>query len=330
MNPVIEITRLARGNPGDVNETWFNTSVLTVTVTAPKPWITWYDFQNSTADSKLNAQVDVNEQYQFVVNITQNSSWVDIDYINITAWYDDGDDGSTYNSTAGGNLNMYLQYENTTGTAVFSMLWPDDEVTFNAGSCIEIVHNDSCHNLTFVFTPLYQVRHAQGDGSWSTATNTTDDIYSWNFIIDVDTSSDQSSYITDEYGIYRYSEISSAGNPSMSGAPGSTATAPAISVVTRANENFSLSVDLNATLDGPGAYTMANTTVGLAGGDLAETNFDGSNPLYVYGGAGSYRVHDVNTYERSTSLTYHCDIPMGQFPGQYTSLVYYHLKLDTS
>jgi hypothetical protein len=329
MTSIIEITQIASADPGDVNETWHNTSTITVTVTAPSAWITWYDFQNSTSVSKLNSQVDVNNQYKFCVNITQNSSWADIDYVNITAWYDNVDDaGSYYNETVGGNRNMFLQYVNTTGTGSFSMIWPDDEVTWGSGT--EVFHNDSCHNLTFNFTPLYQVRHAPGDGSWSMLSNTTDDSYSWNFKIEVNTSSAQSSNVKDEYGIYRYTDISSAGNPSMSGPPASKATASAITVVTRANENYSLSVEINSTLDGPGAYTMPNTTVGVAGGDLAETNFGGAGPLYIYGGAATYRAHDVDTYERSTSTTFHCDIPFGQFPGQYTSLVYYHLKVDTS
>ena len=329
LTSIIEITQIASANPGDVNETWHNASLLTVTVTAPKPWITWYDFQDSGSTSKLNSQVDVNNQYKFCVNITQNSSWEDIDYVNITAWYDDNDDaGSSYNGTSGGNLNMFLQYVNTSGTGSFSMKWPDDEVTWGSGT--ETIHNSSCYNLTFTFTPLKQVRHAPGDGSWSSSSNTTDDAKSWNFKIEVTTSSGQSTYVNDEYGIYSYSEISSAANPSMSGAPASKATASAVTVTTMANANYSLSVDLNSTLDGPGSNTMANTTVGAAGGDLGETNFGGSAPLYIFGGASSYKAHDVNTYERDTSVTYHCDIPYGQFPGQYTSLVYYHLRLETT
>jgi hypothetical protein len=326
---IVKFTNTVSANPGDINETWHNTSLLTVEVLAPAPWIMWYDFQNITNVSKLNEQIDVNNQHKFCINISQNSSWEDVDYINITAWYDNGSDaGSYYNQTSGGNINMFLQYVNTTGTGTFSMRWPDDEVTWISGS--EYVHNDSVHNLTFNFTPLYQVRHAPGDGSWSTAYNTTDDAYSWNFKIEVNTSNQKSAYKEDEYGIYRYAEINSAGNPTMSGYPATTATAAAITVVSRANANFSLSVELNSTLDGPGSHTLANTTVGVLGGDLAETNFDGTGPLYIYGGAASYRIHDVDTYERSTSVTYHCDIPFGTFSGQYTSLVYYHLKLDTT
>ena len=330
LTSIIEITQIASANPGNVNETWHNTSLLTVTVTAPTPWITWYDFQNSTSVSKLNSQVDVDNQYKFCINITQNSSWEDVDYVNITAWYDNNSEANGYNSTLGGNLNMKLQYENETGNANWTMLWPDAEVTWGSGT--ETVHNSSCYNLTFTFTPKKQVRHAPGDGSWDTSEG-FNDAKSWNFNITVNTSSGSSSYVNNEYGIYSYSEISSADDPNMNGAPGSRATASAITVITMANANFSLSVDLNATIDhidGNPEHNMSNTTVGVAGGNLTEANFDGNNPLYIWGTNSTYASHNVDTYQNSTSVTFHCDIPYGQFPGQYTSLVYYHLKLETT
>jgi len=100
MTSIIEITQIASANPGDVDETWHNTSLLTVTVEAPAPWITWYDFRSGST-SKLNSQVDVDNAYKFCVNITQNSSWEDIDYVNITAWYDFGSESNNYNDTVG-------------------------------------------------------------------------------------------------------------------------------------------------------------------------------------------------------------------------------------
>ncbi len=82
--------------------------------------------QSGTWVSKLNAQIDVNNsaEYRFIVNISSDQGWDDIEFVNITAWYDQGTDSSTYNQTRGGNWNLNLQYENTTGTAVWRMLWP--------------------------------------------------------------------------------------------------------------------------------------------------------------------------------------------------------------
>ncbi|EMR73387.1 hypothetical protein MBGDN05_00702 [Thermoplasmatales archaeon SCGC AB-539-N05] len=323
MTSIIEITKIASANPGDVNETWHNTSTLTVTVITGTPIINWYDFSLVSGHvSKLNQQVDVEAEYEFRINITQSNGWVAVDYINITAWYDNGSDATTYNQSAGGNLNMFLQYENTTGNANYTMLWPDTEVT--KGSIIETVISSTCHNISLQFTPHKQIRYAPGDGSWSTAANTTDDPWSWNFIINVSTSGGTSATKTDEYGIYRYVAIDSAGNPSMSGAPGENAEASSITVRTVSNTNYSLSVNLNATLDGPGAATIAKSAVGVDGGEKAAA--DNVWPAYLYGGAASYTdADDDDTYKDTTDVVFNCTIP-NTVAGDYTSLVYYNLK----
>ncbi|GAI08996.1 unnamed protein product, partial [marine sediment metagenome] len=138
---------ISNADPGNISESWYNETTLNVTVLQLQPRVNWYDFQynqSGTWVSRLNAQIDVNAsaEYRFIVNISSDQGWADIDYINITAWYDNGDDSTTYNQTAGGNINLYLQYENTTGTANYYMLWPDDEITFNSGDCTETVVTD--------------------------------------------------------------------------------------------------------------------------------------------------------------------------------------------
>ena len=189
---------------GHVDVQYDNNTYLNVTVVSAPAVINSYDIQvASTGSSRRNAMIDVGTEYKFVVNVTCPNTWQEIDYINITAWYDGGSEASTYNGTAGGNLNMFLQYKNTTGTAQYNMLWPDDEVT--KGDLIETVYNESCHTIQLEFTPLYQVRSAIGDGDgWDNTTNATNDIKSWNFKIEVTTSGDNVTWVNDEYGVYRY------------------------------------------------------------------------------------------------------------------------------
>ena len=62
-----------------------------------EPIINWYDLQTMDNKSVLNSKINVNQEYKFCINITSNQGWVDIDYINITAWFDNADDKSTYN-----------------------------------------------------------------------------------------------------------------------------------------------------------------------------------------------------------------------------------------
>ncbi len=193
------IVMIGKADPGDIPDIWHNSTTLNVTVLQIPPRINWYDFQynqSGTWVTKLNKEIDVNNsaEYRFIINISSDQGWDDIQYINVTAWYDHGNESSTYNQTLGGNINLFLQYRNTTGTAVWRMLWPHGG-EFTARKYTERVVFDrygsvgytECHNLTFQFIPSYQVRYAPGpgEGSWLTTRNATNDPLSWNFKITV-------------------------------------------------------------------------------------------------------------------------------------------------
>jgi hypothetical protein len=342
----------SKADPGNISDNWNNATTLNVTVLQLQPRINWYDFQynqSGTWVSRLNQQIDVNNsaQYRFVVNISSDQGWADIDYINITAWYDNGNDASTYNQSVGGNTNLFLQYKNTTGTAVYNMLWPDDEVTKGSWSEATVVDSDGspgntvCHNLTFQFVPGYQFRYAQGDGSWNSGPG-FNDTFSWNFNFTVVDQPGYKSYdnpiigeSVDEFGVYSYTQIVSVGWPTITGNPGTTAIADSnISIDTRSNNNYSLSVDL-AQLDHKTNPTanMANTTVSLRGGNLTSvTSFPGSGPLYLWGNSNpAYQsAENDGTVKTTSNIEYRITIPLSQLPGDYTATIYYRLMTQTS
>lgn len=338
---------IGRADPGDIPYYWHNSTTLNVTVLHLEPRILWYDFQynqNGTWISRLNAQSDVNDsaEYRFIVNISSDQGWDDIDYVDITAWYDQGDDTSTYNETVGGNWNLHLLYENTTGTAVWSMLWPHGgEIT--AGTYEDTIGFDpygspgftECHILSFPIIPSYQVRYAPGDGLWNATYNDTDDAESWNFYIEVTDSGEDapdpiSIWLRDEFGIYSYSEIVSAGWPTIIGHPGENATANSnITLVTRSNGNYSLSTDVeNLTHRTFPAATISRERIWVRGGDLDDfDNFTSSaGSIYFYGYIGTYHLAQANGTNVSTSdVEYKCDIPLGQIAGDYVAAIRYHL-----
>ncbi|MGF3585238.1 MAG: hypothetical protein ACQXXD_05940 [Thermoplasmatota archaeon] len=343
------IIMFGKANPGDIGNAWYNSTKLRVSVLELAPRINWYDFQynqSGTWVSKLNDQIDVDNisEYRFIINISSDQGWDDIEYVNITAWYDDGDDNSTYNQTLGGNLNMMLQYENTTGTAFWRLLWPvGGEV--NEGNYMEITENDTyygsygyteCRNLSFSFIPSYQFRYAPGDGSWDKTKNVTNDLFSWNFNITVTDSGEgalQKSivWINDEFGVYSYSEIVSAGWPEIVGNPGEIATANNnITLVTRSNGNYSLSVDVDNLTHvklGP-TVNMSRETVWVRGGDKdISANFTAlGDVIYLYGDVGTYHPMEVNGTSLTTNdVEYKCNIPFGQIAGDYTATIRYHL-----
>jgi hypothetical protein len=343
---VSPIIMIGKADPGDISNTWDNSTTLNVTVVEIIPRINWYDFQynnSGTWESKLNQQIDVNNsaEYRFIIDISSDQGWDDIDYVNITAWYDQDDESSTYNQTEGGNLNLNLQYENTTGTAVWRLAWPTGgEVT--EGTYSDEVGYDpygspaytECHNLSFSFIPNYQFRYAPGDGAWESGPGYNDTM-SWNFNITVTDSGESAvqPYTiskNDEFGVYSYSEIASAGWPTITGNPGENATADnPITLVTRSNGNYSVSVDVdNLThVSFPGA-TISRDNVWVSGGDLITANNFTSEGgvLYIYGSDVTYHIYEANGTSLSTSdIEYTCDIPLGQIAGDYTAQISYHL-----
>lgn len=344
------IIMTGKANPGDISNTWYNSTTLNVSVLEIPPRINWYGFQyrqGSNWVSKLNDQIDVNNsaEYRFIINISSDQGWDDIEYVNITAWYDNGDEASTYNQTLGGNLNLRFQYQNTTGTAVWRMLWPHNgEVT--EGTYMETTVYDKygsygyteCRNMSFSFIPSYQFRYAPGDGAWDNTYNTTDDILSWNFNITVTDSGEGAAqksivWINDEFGVYSYSEIVSAGWPVIVGNPGENATAASnITIVTRSNGNYSLSVDVdNLTHNTHPTANMSRDKVWVRGGDLDDfANFTAiSGDIYFYGSAGTYHLYESNgTGVTTNDVQYKCNIPFGQMSGEYRATIRYHLTTD--
>ena len=330
----IEEDFITRADPGHVDTAYQNNTYLNVTVYAGPAVINSYDLQeNSTGTSKLNDMIDVGTEYKFVVNVTCPNTWQEIDYINITAWYDNNDENSVYNGTAGGNLNLFLQYKNTSGTAEYNMLWPTGgEVT--KGTMSEIVINESCHVIELRFTPGYQFRSAPGDGAWNSTQNATNDLRSWNFKIEVTTSSGNITWVKDEFGVYRYCEQSVSSSVSASALPGHRASTPsnALTITYKVNAPYKLNVTTNETLQRiGGGDSISRDFINVSGGDISGEDSLNDGVAYIKGSASSFHsIHASGTQESITDVRYHCDIPYGTLSGTYSSKLYYTLSLDTS
>ena len=353
------VIMFSKANPGDISESWYNETTLNVTVLQLQPRINWCGFQynnSGTWEDRLNQQIDVNNtaQYRFIVNISSDQGWADIEYINITAWHDNGSEATTYNQSGhhGGNRNMWIQYENTTATGnvgVYRMRWPDDEITIGNWVEANVIDglgspgNTECRNITFTFVPGYQIRYAPGPApaAWDTVAG-YNDTWSWNFNITCDDASGYHSWdnpivgeTINEFGVYSYTAIISVGWPTITGNPGDT---PAyndsyISIETRSNGNYSLAVNItNLTHKTNPSYTLANTSILTAGGELSPlTLFPGNAPQYYYNGGGAgYTVAENNDTSKITNdMEWAVNIPMGQYPGDYNASIYYRLRTET-
>jgi hypothetical protein len=106
------IVMIGRADPGDIPDVWYNSTTLNVTAKLFVPRILWYDNQSETWVSRLNTQNDANDraEYRFIIVNISSDQGGDIQFVNITRWYDQGTDNSTHNQTLGGNRNLFPQY----------------------------------------------------------------------------------------------------------------------------------------------------------------------------------------------------------------------------
>jgi hypothetical protein len=315
----------ADSNCANNESAWHNESWLNVTVESKRPRILWYDFQKCT-NTTFNGRTDIDNQpwvskrnnmtetdnetwYRFIINISSDQGWDNIEYINISGWHDNGSDnpaGTGYNASGnrGGNRNFFMYYENLSGTPYFNLTYPSNNTEITIGDFSELNVSDTLgisgqtetHNISFCFKPGFQFRYAPGPGEstdWvnDSVNNTNgmptgegyqpstccwesfDNTWSWNFNITVENEGERwgpaqdsdgidryKSWVFDEFGIYSYTEIVSADDATIFGAPGerhstngsswyndnfNSGESTNVTVKTRSNGNYSMTVNVS-------------------------------------------------------------------------------------
>jgi hypothetical protein len=351
---------------GGIAEAIHSNSSLSVQVIHLAPRINWYDFQyNDTEEgrwvSRLNQQIEVNNEseYRFIINVSSDQGWDKITFINLTAWYDFGNESNKYNDTKGKNINLKAQYENTSGTANFNYLWPPAEgfeISFNEAESKVVEdtlygwEDTEARNLTFPFIPNKQFRYAPGEGEdeWNTSVIYPIDNssyyalfnnFSWNFNISIDNTEGYTTWVTDEFGVFRYTEIISAQDPSIVGYPDTNRSvndnggSGNITIFTCSNGNYNLSVEIDdLTHKGLPTHSIPKENVFVRGGNRSSFR-NLSSLVYLYGGGQNgmteYRNAETNGTQVNTSkVEYACYIPIGQLAGEYTSNINYRLSTE--
>jgi hypothetical protein len=296
------------------------------------PMINSYDLRN-TSGSKLNnitGLLKVNNEYYFTINITDPNGWSDIEYINVTCWYDNGNESSVYNGTEGGNLNMFLQYENTTGVAEYKMLWPDNEAQIIPGNCSETIINSTTRIINICFKPLNQVRWANSNDTWDSTQNTTNDPYSWNFNITAAESADLKNWKTDEYGVYRYTYILPDSDwIDVVALPGFSDNSSVVTITYSSNYDFNMSIYFEENL----THTLWGYTIPIAGNVTILADADPNDDIVVdkvFGGIGETNAIDifndsgvfhVNNVSQTVDVQFRVYIPLGTMGGKYVARV---------
>jgi hypothetical protein len=294
-----------------------------------QPTINSLSLVNSTGN-KLNSQtgnIRVNREYVFVINATDRNGWGDIDFINLTCWYDQGDETTEYNGTNGGNFNMFLQYQNISGDASFQMVWPDDEATLQLLNCSETIFNETTRIINFSFIPGNQTRCATSNETWTITEDTFDDLYSWNVNCSIADSLANMMYTRTEYGINYYSAIRAPSLVEITGAPGMNAQSDLFTIDFITNSDYTLTIYFDEDLD----QVNGPDTIGISGNlsileDASVTDDIDVNRTYV--GVGQQyaialldnRTAPSDGSVGSVDVQFELSIPFGTW-GTYSSQI---------
>jgi hypothetical protein len=246
--------------------------------------------------------------------------------VNVTAWYDNGDDSAyNYDSTTGSNLKFKISYDVQASSV-------SHEGNIQNVYIWDYTKDDYTHVIDLYFTLGPQMRHAV----MSTFANSGpgwNDANSWNFRIEAN-SNGGSATTDDEFGIYKYTYIEASGDPSVTTTPGTSHTdasnhlSPNTAITFKTNDQFRIKVDINDLTSGSNTLAASNVWVECMNGDTTSyTQFqDGSTPVYLYGSSNSYHSAYANGDSESDTVSWAIDVPLGTAVGTYTSPVQYTIE----
>ena len=310
---------------------WTNETYTFNTRQNVAPVINTYDIKNISGNSKKDNNTGLitnNNEYYFTINITEQNGWFDIRYIDIKAWYDKGNDGATYNETLGGNINMFLRYENTSGNSNYFLIWPDDEAELILANCTESIINETTRIVNISFKPKNQVRWANSNQTWTETDDAFGDPYSWNFEVDVNDTGDLNDNKKGEYGVDFYSCISVA--PllvEITSAPGFNDTSEIFTITYSSNYDYHMIIFLEENL----THTECEETILVKdnliilenadlGDDITEnTTFAGigeDHAIYIFNTSGIYPKNNIS---QDVDVQFRMYIPLGTISGTYSA-----------
>ncbi len=278
-------------------------SLTTITVNAAFPHNfdigMWKTNDNSRA-STLNKQVDVEETYTFYTEVNYSVDGVDQFYddgvdnvvVSLTAWYDEG--GISPISPASddehrtGRFRVRWHEGPAPGADFANMFYPigspgTDEVQLHSAG-IEAGPGD--HYYIYINVTLgSQLRAADGGGSWNPSgdiwdngfTGSFNDLDSWNFRMRIwdDTYVGAENITYEEFGIFRFTNITVIGNPGGNAPPGASNISLGNSQITcSANIPYYVNVSLPNLTSGSYEIEATNIAASLIGSYPAGFDYD--------------------------------------------------------
>lgn len=340
-------------NAADVGTNIDRTGNLQVMADNIATVITHFEIMDANYNTILDAQVDVNTEITVNVNIEDANGWDDVDTVEVMCWYDGGSDNNYYSQqTTGPNYRFLLYYDNTvsggngqtvptTGNMDVKYDATTDHSTITDGrhAITQLTPNQK-YVLTWRFTLGYQVKQADRPmGADAVAYN---NVNSWNVMINATDASAITSQNGDalvggayEFGIYKYTYVSSAGNTWNVGtlAPNTNHDATAASVITRSNDDMDLTVWINADM----AYLNLGDMIPTSSSHLKilasasasdDINSDltftanleaGEKTILASASYGDHSRYMASNTALTTFVNFNIAVPYGTLPGMYST-----------
>lgn len=337
-------------NAVDVGTNIDMTGHLQVTGGNVAPIISDFEIVDANYNTILGAQVDVNTEITANVVIEDINGWSDVDTVQVMCWYDGGDDKSYFSQqTTGPNYRFLLYYDNTVDggngqtvptTGNMDVKFDDrtDHTTITDGNhaVAEVTVNQK-YELTWKFTLGYQVKQACRPTPFAC-------VNSWNVMInatDAVTITSQNGADTFagayEFGIYRYTYVSSGGNIWNAGnlIPNTNRDATAASVITRSNGNMDLTAWINGDLtclSSGGTIPTRGLNVKMLADASASDDINsnltftanletGEKIILAHTGHGNHRAYMASNTALTTFVNFNIAVPYGTLPGMYSAVL---------
>lgn len=158
---------------GDIGEDQDDSTNLSITVEGPI-----LNYRNITRNGTIaeggdsilgNNQGQVGENVNVTVNYTSVGGLEQTGHVNVSSWYDEGQDNSYWfeNRTGRANYRWKLEYDNSSGNSVWSLVTdhPYDEITYVGAE--KLWSNSTTENWTVELSWNKQIKHALPDtGVW--------------------------------------------------------------------------------------------------------------------------------------------------------------------
>ncbi len=269
-------------------------SGTTLTVNAAFPHMYAIDMwktSDGTETSTLNTQVDIDEIYTFYTEVNYTIAGVDElfdgnnnTFIDLTAWYDEGNDllaMPASDDTHRTKKFVARFFEDiagpagVTGTIVYPTGSPGtNEVTLDSVGCSGPYGADNRYGVWINVSFGLQMRAAAGpfggaSGDIYDSGNSFNGANSWNIEMEVyDNDFPGASNTTyEEFGVFTYTNISIAGNPSGNAPPGSNsnAMAPNSQIIYSANTPYYVNVSIPDLTSGANSIAATYVNISLVG-----------------------------------------------------------------